>query len=1019
MAAKLTFVASLQRGLNAGITRADQIVPVGPVLERQTIAATMAFGDTATSPNPKTSVTNLQLVGPGDVVGLDPRAVVRTYPRRDDNDAETEFFPMVEFDQADLPWRYTPAKPAGDIPFRTDRLRPWLSLIVLVEGEELSESDLKTSSLTQKLPTVMVKRKNLPSQSELWAWAHLQANDDIADATALDGALTGAPGKVVARIMSPRLLKKQKAYRAFLVPTFERGRLVGTGGTLTGIDALAPAWVRPAVDTDPANELAVELPYYYDWRFQTGTAGSFEALVSALAPGVLSAAIGRRKMDVSDPGLGGNVTASPAPMMVEGALQSVAAALAAPDPTSVTQGWIDHLKTFVDFSVMKGIFNDDGTGPFDVLVVAPPLYGRWYAAQSTLVVPPPNTTPLPWFYALNSDPRNRVAAALGTEVVQREQQSLMEAAWLQIDQLRSINQERKVLQAARQVFGRYLIRHVNVGFTESQFSLTSLLHGRILAATNTTVFGQFAGSPLPRAFFSPQWRRFTSARGFLGRRLGLPIKPVGTAPNIFARVNDGTVQLAPTPPLPAGLNGPEAIWGPAVGASLTNQQVTNLNTKLGSNGLAFWGLVLFWVGRKLLIDLNGQYWWLLHKLIRLGDSLIRAANDPQQLRETLRQALRTDTLQPSQVTTAPDAPTFTLKPGVSFLDPNKLPADPGALPGPGAGNSADATAFRTALFNLTSYLRRQRTQPMVTPVDLPSMLQKIMTGIAPGTTLLGSQGARVTFDVQGWAQPDQLEPIQAAPEIDRPMYEPLREISNDWILPGVGDVPDNTVSLVVSNQRFIEGFMAGLNHEMTRELIWNEYPVDQRGTYFRQFWDARAFVSGPNNAHTPEELKDIAPIRAWPTANGLGGNSPRPPVAATNTNPRVVLLVRGQLIKRYPNVIVYAANSPNNNPPPSNYEERHPIFHGFLGADVAYYAFDLTLNDVKDVSKHWYFVLQEQPAEPKFSVPETSPQPPDTVPYARATAEFAGDDTSAIIAAIGFRHPFRIAVTGSALTPSS
>ena len=87
MAAKLTFVSSLQRGLNAGITRADQVVPVGPPgTERQTVQADLTFGDTATSLNPKTSSTTLKLVGPGDVVGLDPRAIVRTYPRRDDNE---------------------------------------------------------------------------------------------------------------------------------------------------------------------------------------------------------------------------------------------------------------------------------------------------------------------------------------------------------------------------------------------------------------------------------------------------------------------------------------------------------------------------------------------------------------------------------------------------------------------------------------------------------------------------------------------------------------------------------------------------------------------------------------------------------------------------------------------------------------------------------------------------------------------------------------------------------------------
>ena len=36
--------------------------------------------------------------------------------------------------------------------------------------------------------------------------------------------------------------------------------------------------------------------------------------------------------------------------------------------------------------------------------------------------------------------------------------------------------------------------------------------------------------------------------------------------------------------------------------------------------------------------------------------------------------------------------------------------------------------------------------------------------------------------------------------------------------------------------------MVGLNHEFARELLWREYPTDQRGSYFRQFWDVRGYT---------------------------------------------------------------------------------------------------------------------------------------------------------------------------------
>ncbi|MCK4375466.1 MAG: hypothetical protein KAX19_09060, partial [Candidatus Brocadiae bacterium] len=63
-----------------------------------------------------------------------------------------------------------------------------------------------------------------------------------------------------------------------------------------------------------------------------------------------------------------------------------------------------------------------------------------------------------------------------------------------------------------------------------------------------------------------------------------------------------------------------------------------------------------------------------------------------------------------------------------------------------------------------------------------------------------------------------------------------------YLLPGLDTVPQNTLGLVRTNQRFLESYMVGLNHEMARELLWREYPTDQRGTYFRQFWDVAEVV---------------------------------------------------------------------------------------------------------------------------------------------------------------------------------
>ena len=47
-----------------------------------------------------------------------------------------------------------------------------------------------------------------------------------------------------------------------------------------------------------------------------------------------------------------------------------------------------------------------------------------------------------------------------------------------------------------------------------------------------------------------------------------------------------------------------------------------------------------------------------------------------------------------------------------------------------------------------------------------------------------------------------------------------------------------------TNQRFVEAYMVGLNYEFARKLLWREYPTDQRGSYFRQFWS----VGDPSTA---------------------------------------------------------------------------------------------------------------------------------------------------------------------------
>jgi len=144
----------------------------------------------------------------------------------------------------------------------------------------------------------------------------------------------------------------------------------------------------------------------------------------------------------------------------------------------------------------------------------------------------------------------------------------------------------------------------------------------------------------------------------------------------------------------------------------------------------------------------------------------------------------------------------------------------------------------------------------------------------------------------------------------------------------------------------------GLNHEMARKLLWNGYPTDQRGTYFTHFWDIRSRIDGTTTG-------DIGPIHQW--TGELGHNR-------LHAIDPLILLVRGELIRRYPNVVVYASPavvwSQGRSPGPTEY---HPIFFGRLEPDVALFAFDFTAADARR-DNGYFFVLQEHPSEPRFGL---------------------------------------------------
>lgn len=259
------------------------------------------------------------------------------------------------------------------------------------------------------------------------------------------------------------------------------------------------------------------------------------------------------------------------------------------------------------------------------------------------------------------------------------------------------------------------------------------------------------------------------------------------------------------------------------------------------------------------------------------------------------------------------------------------------------------------------------------PVELADLADSLKVTLHPKNNLEEVYIKRLKLNEAGqgqaWQGEDKLSEVMAYPEFPQPMYQPLVELSQDWLLPSLDKVPPNSVGLLEANQRFIEAYMAGLNHEMARELLWNSYPTDQRGSYFRVFWDSSGYLDKDGKLPEAQKMHDILPLDRW--TGELGSHADPESPTYTSQADMLVLVIRGDLLRRYPNARLYATKAVDKNgrrdlPPDIKPEdESQPIFGGTLKPDVSFFAFRLTREQAigKGNDQGYFFVLQEQGVE--------------------------------------------------------
>jgi hypothetical protein len=1053
--AAYSFLPWARNGLGVFIRESD---PGAPGAVRGTIDVTLRVtgtqldGNETSLPIPKA----VELYGPGDVIGIDPKAIVRSEPRHWITNFEPNYMPFVEFYDEDFPWRYTPAKPSPD----NRRLRPWLTLLVLVEGEFDDRRGLRNVPLP--FIDVADPASVFPRADELWAWAHVHVNgglgvdaaDTAALATRLDQVVAADRDLAYSRLLGPRILTDNTAYHAFLVPTFETGRLAGLGREPdTATSATQSAW-DPNGRPDPT-----AFPFYHRWYFRTGTVGDFEYLVRLLQPRTVDPRVGRRDVDVLDPRAGmpaidrfggvlrlGGALRAPLLTLDEDALaeynahetwgdpypHSFQTALAtlvnladdyAQEAAGTAHAAAEQVADDIDADGLKKALAQADEDP----LIVPPLYGRWHAETHRLVPPtapdiPPDDQP--WVHELNLDPRHRVAAGFGTSVVQRGQEDFMEAAWQQVGEVLEGNRTIRRAQVAKAVSTVWHEREL-VALRETApehfLAVAAPIQRRVLAS-GLTVQHRVRQSPVPAAAMSTQMRKALRPRGRVARRVGFD--GVRGAGNLLSRLNAGEVSAAPpkvvAPNLPTG---------------------DKLADELGPAGVPAWlvGLLLRypWLRFAPLVVALALVLLLLLLLapaaavIAGAVLLVLGFLGTRYLGSVLRRARAADALRPASRTPAavdelPTSPDFELGPVGEATAPRLDGSD-----------SADAERFKESLRNVYELDAAERTiEPVVRePLDLEDIASTAIEGIRPARTIATRVLGKITIpgriaeQLPGLAV-DPFGEVMVYPEIDVPMYEPLKEISSELFLPNIQLIENNSVTLLETNQKFIEAYMVGLNHEFSRELLWREYPTDQRGSYFRQFWDVRGFLAATADPEAlRERLRDIPELHTWPPDTPLGAHDHRE--AQGDKEDEVVLVIRGELLKKYPTAVVYAHRAewertagaidkskprqlveltPAQAADPPRDLVKSPLYEAKVEPDIYFFGFDLTAKDAKggpvpgqaEDDPGWFFVIKERPGEPRFGLD----MPKDAVqPTINTWNELAWSDVVDPLPPSGFLRP--------------
>lgn len=972
----------------------------------------------------ETPVTkNISLIGPGDIIGIDQKSIVRVEPRNWITNFEPNYLPHIEFYDEDFPWRYTPAAPNET----RDRLRPWITLVILKEGEFEDGKNIKDKPLGYI--TVQNAKDKFPPADQLWAWAHVHVNeglisginagpgDKAAAISQFESMLTRNPDLACSRLLCPVKLKANTAYHAFLVPTFETGRMAGLGMSMKADEIPAPVHATLSAWEDYAGRPdGTSFPFYFRWHFRTGNVGDFEYLVRLLEPKPVDQRVGRKEIDVQYPG--SNLRGITDPdlkgiLKLEGALRIPFKTLEPDQKADVLKynGWDQQnyphafqkdLATFINLAdsyteksskdVNAATTLDDALKNDCDPLITPPLYGKWHAMTERLLRQRDGSEITPnknWWHQLNLDPRWRVSAGYGTKVIQDNQENYMSAAWEQVGDIVEANRKLRLGQVAKNVSNSWYELQVQPLFAQSDDHALKFLapvQKRILV-DGRTMFHRIDKSIVSKSVTSTVMRKITRPGGRTMKALQFnnDIK----IDNLVARINDNKVVLAPPVKIAAELPSLTKLRDDLLPQ---NVPAPIINALYKMPWLKWLLVLLLLIGLILLLSGVSVIAGSLLGVVILGLAALFVMSFRWQKEIDDASSVLEENQTPESVDALPMSPSFVLSDTVDDIQP-------------AAGNtdSEEAVSYKKALKDSLGMVQLAKVAGVKQPkeqLDVKNLVATSWRNIDPKLTI-----PRLIFgsvSIPGRIKDKLSEDFTEAmvyPEIDVPMYKPLTGVSSEHFLPNINYISQNSISLLETNQKFIESYMVGLNHEFARELLWREYPTDQRGSYFRQFWDVNGVFNaeGLSEEALREKLRDIPPIHKWQKSSELGTHDHRE--KNDEDKEEVVLVIRGELLKRYPNAVIYAQKAKwklNEDGTVNNTEERElidipaseadnppknklqlPLYEAKVDPDIYFFGFDLDVEEVQgstgenagDIDKPgWFFCIKERPGETRFGL---------------------------------------------------